>query len=575
MRRGGVAMRTVTLAILRMRQRPRNITLLLGMFLMSFYSPDRIHILILHSKSKLRKPAEVVLGPEYVGSRVSREDLLNDESDDGSNSDEEHGAREDEAQFADPDDVDLNVDHEDGDIDSDNALGSSDDERFKGFAFRGSGKPRDGNVSAARKRKTAADFMSDSDRESEPIDEVEDKLDGSDDDDVEESDGLLSGSDLEEVVDDEGTEESDQEDLLDGEDESDGEEETDGSSDEDEADGEAARRAELRKMMSEEQKTVVATISQAAKADADKGNAVKQQRVAFDSLLNVRIRLQKALVATNSMPSYSTTDSAAGEEAAPYQAAEAAAIKLWNTLDKLRHQLSKANSITAGEKRKRDIEPETPSKKIWSRMQKLETSNINVRQVTLEKWSTKVKSATAIPLQRKLNNTAATQTITDVLQEQLASSERLIARTHMPRSCAPLQAKAKLVSDPSIFDDADFYQLLLKELVDQRMMDSSAAAAPVGDAGRPLQWTAVKEAKTKKNVDTKASKGRKMRFTVHEKLQNFMAPDDRGRWEQDAVDRFFGTLFGQKMSLGEDVEVVSDGEEEDLGEEAGLMLFRS
>lgn len=533
-----------------------------------FYLLDEPFVLILHSKSKLRKPAEVVLGPEYVGSRISREDLLNDESDDDSNSNEDN---QDAAHFADPDSVDLDMDQEDGDIESDDALGASDDEKFKSFAFRGSGKPRDGNVSAARKRKTAADFMSESEDEDEDddaeiLDEDEHELDELDDDDVEGMAETLSGSDFEEADDYEGMEESGQEDMLDGEDEED--------DDEDEADGEAARRAELRKMMSEEQRTVVATISQAAKADADKGNAVKQQRKAFDSLLNVRIRLQKALVATNSMPSDNNANSASADEAAPYQAAEAAATKLWNTLDKLRHQLSKASSINTGEKRKRDIEPETPSKKIWNRMQKLETSNINVRQVTLEKWSTKVKSATAVPLTRKLNNTATTQTITDVLQEQLASSERLVARTHMPRSCAPLQAKAKLVSDPSIFDDADFYQLLLKELVDQRMMDSSAAAAPVGDAGRPLQWTAVKEAKTKKNVDTKASKGRKMRFTVHEKLQNFMAPDDRGSWEQDAVDRFFGTLFGQKMSLGEEVEVVSDGEE-DLGEETGMRLFRS
>jgi protein AATF/BFR2 len=108
------------------------------------------------------------------------------------------------------------------------------------------------------------------------------------------------------------------------------------------------------------------------------------------------------------------------------------------------------------------------------------------------------------------------------------------------------------------------------------MMDSSNTSAPLGEGGRPIaQWTAVKEAKTKKNVDTKASKGRKMRYTVHEKLQNFMAPEDRTAWEQDAVDRFFGTLLGQKMSLGEEDEEMSDGVEGvPLAEEA-LMLFRS
>ncbi|CCF34073.1 Bfr2 [Colletotrichum higginsianum] len=68
----------------------------------------------------------------------------------------------------------------------------------------------------------------------------------------------------------------------------------------------------------------------------------------------------------------------------------------------------------------------------------------------------------------------------------------------------------------------------------------------------------MKEAKTKKHVDRRASKGRKMRFNVHEKLQNFMAPEDRRAWEQDAAS---------------DAEMEDD--EEVDAEEAGLRLFRN
>jgi protein AATF/BFR2 len=253
-------------------------------------------------------------------------------------------------------------------------------------------------------------------------------------------------------------------------------------------------------------------------------------------------------------------------------------MKLLSTLDALREEMNAAaGSAKVGGKRKRTMELNTPSSEIWKNLQDSESTAIETRQSTLEKWSARVRDATALPVSSKLNNTARQQTITDVLQEQLSNSDRLIKRTKMPRSCAPVQAKLKITEDPHIYDDADFYQLLLKELVDQRMMDSSSTSAP-SDGGRPVaQWTAVKEAKTKKNVDTKASKGRKMRYTVHEKLQNFMAPEDRGSWEQDAVDRFFGTLLGQKVSLGEDDvdENVSDeGEGAPLAEEA-LMLFRS
>ena len=59
-------------------------------------------------------------------------------------------------------------------------------------------------------------------------------------------------------------------------------------------------REALRKLMAEERKTVAASLSAAAKADIAKGKAIKQQRSTFDSLLNTRIKLQKALIATNS-----------------------------------------------------------------------------------------------------------------------------------------------------------------------------------------------------------------------------------------------------------------------------------
>ena len=70
-----------------------------------------------------------------------------------------------------------------------------------------------------------------------------------------------------------------------------------------------------------------------------------------------------------------------------------------------------------------------------------------------------------------------------------------------------------------------------------------------------------------KMVDTKASKGRKMRYTVHEKLQNFMAPEDRGTWGERQRDELFGGLFGRRVGLGEDEDVQSD--EDDAGIEGG------
>lgn len=98
-------------------------------------------------------------------------------------------------------------------------------------------------------------------------------------------------------------------------------------------------------------------------------------------------------------------------------------------------------------------------------------------------------------------------------------------------------------------------------------------------AALPNAAVARREARVKNRVDTKASKGRKLRYTVHEKLQNFMAPEDRGSWGERQVDELFGGLLGRRVGMGEiDAgEGEGDGmEAEDgvVGEEEGLRLFR-
>jgi protein AATF/BFR2 len=368
--------------------------------------------------------------------------------------------------------------------------------------------------------------------------------------------------------DDDDEDEEEEEDDEDDEDEEDDEDDKSKSS----ADGGSGdERAEIRKIMKEGQKSIVATISQAAKADAEKGLAVRQQRRAFDALLNIRIRLQKALVAANSL---SVAEETAADHKEPYEAAEEAAIKLLNSIDGFRRSmLPETAKAKIGQKRKRDLEPDATSQAIWDRMGETEDLALAHRRKVLDKWSSKVRSTTAMTTSRKLGP-ATSQSLVSLLDDQLlGSSDRLIKRTRTPRSCAPVQATRKVAEDAAVYDDADFYQLLLKELVDQRTADS--AAGTTDGAGVTVRWAALKEAKTRKQVDRKASKGRKLRFTVQEKIQNFMAPEDRRSWEQDAIDRFFGTLFGQKMELREDEE---ESDEEMGGasvQEEGLRLFRS
>jgi len=58
-----------------------------------------------------------------------------------------------------------------------------------------------------------------------------------------------------------------------------------------------------------------------------------------------------------------------------------------------------------------------------------------------------------------------------------------------------------------------------------------------------------KRKRKKKQVDTKASKGRKIRYHVHDKLLSFMAPVDRYP-NQDSImsQTLFRNLLGQSLT---------------------------
>ncbi|KAK4100533.1 TRAUB-domain-containing protein [Parathielavia hyrcaniae] len=536
-------------------------------------------------KSKLRQKEAVSLGLAYRGSRVSRaalEESEDEEEEDGDDVESGDGDNE----YDDPENADLEADQidDDGEISSDNALCESDNEHLKDFVFRGSSQPK-GSNGRVKQRPTAADFMSSSGDEEGAgeveSDEEEDEMEGSDEGSDIDGDGArlfdleaeLSGEDEEgdeeEDTDEDGEGDEDEEDE-DDEDDDEGKDDEDAESVDATSNNRADGRAQLRKMATEGQKSIVAAMSQAAKADAEKGAAVCMQRRAFDAILNLRIRLQKALVAANS---FSVVDDSHETGPEAYQAAEEAAVKLWNTIDSVRHTfMPESARAKVGEKRKREVDLDTPSQTIWESMHAVEQAAHSHRRKVLDKWSERVKKSNAALSTRKLVNAEA-QTLVSALDEQLLGSERLVKRARTPRSCAPAQAANKVEEDANIYDDADFYQVLLKELVDQRSTDMGAP----GEAVATVRWAALKETKTRKQVDRRASKGRKLRYTVHEKLQNFMAPEDRRSWEEHAIDRLFGTLFGQKMELREDEEEGGVSDEEMGGvnvEEAGLRLFR-
>ena len=92
--------------------------------------------------------------------------------------------------------------------------------------------------------------------------------------------------------------------------------------------------------------------------------------------------------------------------------------------------------------------------------------------------------------------------------------------------------------DYNVYYDSDFYHQLLKEFIKINSQDSI-------NGNNVLQF---KYPKTKKKVDTKASKGRKLRYHIHPKITNFLAPEELPISTID-VDELFTSLFGHRKGI--------------------------
>ena len=508
-----------------------------------------LRALIKFRKSSLRKHNDLELGSQYIGASIARGALDHDDDYDYDDPFKSRGENEpSEAEgFGDSEQVLSDELQENGEVGSNKVSGSENRHNRGDYTLRGT---RDGDAQLT----TDAVHYTDGE-ETDRSDEFESR---SVDDAVEEEEDR-DDSENTEMAEDLGLELSASE----------------VSSVSSAPSFSRDERAAVRKMMAEEQKTAAASLFKAARADIVKGRAIKRQRNTFDALLNIRIKLQKALISTNSM-STPPTAKVPVEHTEMIRAAETAALDLWTSLNDLRSSLHKPDNS-----RKRPFASisSTPSSNIWTEMQLQESNFLSQRRSTLTKWSQRTNPILALPRQNKFSQAPLQQPLMSILEQQLSGSsmERLIARTKFPRSCAPAQANQRSASDDNIYDDADFYTLLLRELVDQRMADASHSSVnAINGNGAMPTLPSQRDLKVKKQVDTKASKGRKMRYTVHEKLQNFMAPDDRGTWGERRREELFASLLGRKVLLDEDR--VSGGEETDMDVDGGegaraLRLF--
>ena len=176
-------------------------------------------------------------------------------------------------------------------------------------------------------------------------------------------------------------------------------------------------------------------------------------------------------------------------------------------------------------------------------------------RTTISKWSDKVSAASGgLATQQNKFKAIGTQNTLSQIETILSQDmDRLVERSRVRRGG---QGTAKVVGrnealqpvegekdvSKEVYDDTDFYQALLREVVDATSGTGMSNGMP-GTAGAYASFNQVSRKKLA-HVDPKASKGRKLRYHVHEKLQNFMAPIPTLTWEKEQTDELFRGLLG-------------------------------
>ncbi|CAO3650790.1 unnamed protein product [Cunninghamella echinulata] len=413
-----------------------------------------------------------------------------------------------------------------------------------------------------------------------------------DKDEEEQEDDIMEDDDNDDNISWEGFDQQETLDMNDNEDEDEDEsdDEDDEEEDDDDDDEEEEKDNELKEQLLKLQKDEKEMMSQLAKntsGDIEKGQHVKQQLTLFDNCLESRIRIQKAIELSNQLPQNQQYK----EIIENNNEVKEDVLKVRNELRDVIDELMNMRTSLLGENdaidmdevsyntRKRYLDDDGDEdndeeyiKALWDDISQVNDVFVPFRNSTLEKWSNKVQAASSARLNKKFK--AFDQNILTQIDNIMQDKEGLIKRTRLQRADYKILGKKKEevkqndkeestnnksnryldTYDEEIFDDNDFYQQQLRELIESRMVDTDD---PIASG---MRWAASKKQeikKKKKNIDTKASKGRKLRFNVHEKIQNFMAPIPAGEWHESMTDELYTSLLGQRKSMMENDELVA------------------
>ncbi|KAF8052070.1 hypothetical protein N665_1612s0001 [Sinapis alba] len=367
--------------------------------------------------------------------------------------------------------------------------------------------------------------------------------------------------------DDEGESDEEGEGDVDGETDEfddDNEEESE-SGDEGDDDNKDAAMEELEKEYQElrsQEQDILKNLKRDKNEDVAKGQAVKNQKALWDKTLEFRFLLQKAFSGSNRLPNEHVKSSFCSEDEKVSTAYAELIASSKKTLDSLLvlqgaffeknpsvDQQADGNKATLTLPKSNTSDAEDSDDE-WHQISDMQQRMCVFRNKAVDKWQRRTQVTTgAAAIKGKLH--AFNQNVSEQVASYMRDPSRMIKQMQQSRSTVAVfgtvpeeameqnQEEKQLEGDPELVEDAEFYQQLLKEFFETIDPASSEAA-----------FYAMKKFQTKKRkvVDRRASKSRKIRYNVHEKIVNFMAPR-RVKIPPNSAD-LLKNLFGLKTRNG-------------------------
>ncbi|KAE8698649.1 Detected protein of confused Function [Hibiscus syriacus] len=374
----------------------------------------------------------------------------------------------------------------------------------------------------------------------------------------EEEEAEVDEDDSEEDIDDDDDDDDEEEELEDDDDDDGGE---DGEEEEEEdKDGEMEELEKEYKELHSKEQDILRNLKHHKDEDVKKGEAVKNQKALWDKTLEFRFLLQKAFSCSNRLPQDPVRSSfCASDEvvSSAYSDLITSSKKTLDSLLELQEALLENNPSIAqpvegigaqpseklsGDSKNLDMEDDEE----WLQISQMNKRIAAFRDKAVDKWQRKTEVTTgAAAIKKKLQ--AFNQNISEQVAAYMRDPTRMIKQMQQRRSTIGIFGavtesgssangeEAHPEGDPELLDDSEFYQQLLKEFFETVDPTSSETA-----------FYALKRLQTKKRkiVDRRASKSRKIRYHVHEKIVNFMAPEPMKL--PPMAPKLFENLFGLK-----------------------------